>query len=48
MMRKGGVAECGKSQNCVEVCPKQIPLVDSLAHVPRATSKQLLWGWLLG
>jgi succinate dehydrogenase / fumarate reductase iron-sulfur subunit len=48
MMRKGGVAECGKSQNCVEVCPKQIPLVESLAHVSRATSKQLLWGWLFG
>ena len=30
-MGDGGVADCGKAQNCVEVCPKEIPLVDSIA-----------------
>lgn len=25
LMDKGGVADCGKAQNCVEVCPKEIP-----------------------
>ena len=33
VMGEGGVADCGKAQNCVEVCPKEIPLVDSIAVV---------------
>ena len=33
LMGQGGVADCGKAQNCVEVCPKEIPLVDSIAVV---------------
>jgi succinate dehydrogenase / fumarate reductase iron-sulfur subunit len=47
LMGDGGVADCGKAQNCVEVCPKEIPLVDSIASVSRATTKHLLFGWLL-
>ncbi len=47
LMGVGGIADCGKAQNCVEVCPKEIPLVDSIAAVSRATTKQLLFGWLL-
>jgi succinate dehydrogenase / fumarate reductase, iron-sulfur subunit len=47
MMGKGGVADCGKAQNCVEVCPKEIPLVDSIAVVARDTTKRMLFGWLL-
>jgi succinate dehydrogenase / fumarate reductase iron-sulfur subunit len=42
VMVEGGVADCGKAQNCVEVCPKEIPLVDSIAKVSRATTKRLL------
>ena len=34
-------------KNCVEVCPKEIPLVDSIASVGRDTTKRLLLGWLL-
>ena len=48
MMKKGGIAECGKAQNCVEVCPKAIPLIDSLGAVARDTSLHLVFGWLLG
>jgi succinate dehydrogenase / fumarate reductase iron-sulfur subunit len=48
VMGPGGVADCGKAQNCVEVCPVKIPLVDSIQHVARDTSKRLLFGWLLG
>ena len=44
---EGGVADCGKAQNCVEVCPKEIPLVDSIASVARDTTKRMLFGWLL-
>jgi succinate dehydrogenase / fumarate reductase, iron-sulfur subunit len=47
MMGEGGVADCGKAQNCVEVCPKEIPLVDSIAVVARETTKRLFFGWLL-
>ena len=35
MMEEGGVADCGKAGNCVEVCPKQIPLLESIAAVQR-------------
>ena len=47
LMVEGGIADCGKAQNCVEVCPKEIPLVDSIAEMARATTKHLLFGWLL-
>jgi succinate dehydrogenase / fumarate reductase iron-sulfur subunit len=47
VMGPGGIADCGKAQNCVEVCPKEIPLVDSISVVARDTTKRLLFGWLL-
>jgi succinate dehydrogenase / fumarate reductase iron-sulfur subunit len=47
VMGEGGVEGCGKAQNCVEVCPKEIPLVDSIASVGRAATKHMLLGWLL-
>jgi succinate dehydrogenase / fumarate reductase, iron-sulfur subunit len=47
VMGPGGVQDCGKAQNCVEVCPKEIPLVDSIADVSRQTTKHMLFGWLL-
>jgi succinate dehydrogenase / fumarate reductase, iron-sulfur subunit len=47
LMGEGGIADCGKAQNCVEVCPKGIPLVDSIAAVSRQTTKHMLFGWLL-
>jgi len=35
LMDEGGIADCGKSGNCVEVCPKEIPLLESIATVQR-------------
>jgi succinate dehydrogenase / fumarate reductase iron-sulfur subunit len=35
LMEEGGVADCGKAGNCVEVCPKDIPLLESIAAVQR-------------
>ena len=35
LMDEGGVADCGKAGNCVEVCPKEIPLLESIAAVQR-------------
>lgn len=46
LMGPGGVAECGKSQNCVEVCPASLPLDESIATVARATTKRLFGAWL--
>jgi succinate dehydrogenase / fumarate reductase, iron-sulfur subunit len=48
VMVPGGVADCGKAQNCVEVCPMSIPLVDSIQMLSRETSKHLILSWLLG
>jgi len=33
LMEEGGVTDCGKAQNCAAVCPKQIPLMESIAAV---------------
>jgi succinate dehydrogenase / fumarate reductase iron-sulfur subunit len=35
LMGPGGVADCGKAGNCAEVCPKEIPLLESIAAVQR-------------
>ena len=35
MMAEGGISQCGKSGNCVQVCPKDIPLLESIAAVQR-------------
>ena len=48
VMTPGGIADCGKAQNCVEVCPMGIPLVDSLQTLSRETTRELLSSWLFG
>ncbi|HZZ43555.1 MAG TPA: succinate dehydrogenase iron-sulfur subunit [Tepidisphaeraceae bacterium] len=35
LMQEGGVADCAKAGNCVEVCPKDIPLLESISSVQR-------------
>jgi succinate dehydrogenase / fumarate reductase iron-sulfur subunit len=47
LMGDGGVADCGKAQNCVQVCPKEIPLTESISEIGRQTLKRALFGWLL-
>ncbi|HXE09086.1 MAG TPA: succinate dehydrogenase iron-sulfur subunit [Acidobacteriaceae bacterium] len=32
---EGGIQECGYAQNCVEACPKQLPLTESISDVGR-------------
>ncbi|MHC4246919.1 MAG: succinate dehydrogenase iron-sulfur subunit [Planctomycetota bacterium] len=34
----GGVSDCGNAQNCVKVCPKEIPLTESIAEMGRAVT----------
>ncbi len=38
LMQEGGLADCSKAGNCVEVCPKQIPLLESIATMQRAAT----------
>lgn len=38
VMGPGGISDCGDAQNCVRVCPKQIPLTESIASVSRAAT----------
>jgi succinate dehydrogenase / fumarate reductase iron-sulfur subunit len=39
LMGEGGIADCGKAQNCVKVCPKAIPLTTSIAAMNREVTK---------
>ena len=40
LMEDGGLSGCGNSQNCVQACPKGIPLTTSIAALNRATTIQ--------
>ncbi len=37
-MGAGGVADCSHAQNCEKVCPKNLPLVQSIAEINRAVN----------
>jgi succinate dehydrogenase / fumarate reductase, iron-sulfur subunit len=45
LMEEGGVADCGKAGNCVEVCPKDIPLLESIAAVQRQATVYAIKGF---
>jgi len=42
LMGDGGIQECGYAQNCVEVCPKDIPLTKSISEVGGEVMKQAI------
>ncbi len=42
LMAKGGISDCGNAQNCVKVCPKDIPLTDAIGDLGRQTTLQWL------
>jgi succinate dehydrogenase / fumarate reductase iron-sulfur subunit len=42
----GGIHNCGNSQNCVEVCPKEIPLTAALASLNKDTNFHAWKRWL--
>ena len=48
LMEPGGIQDCANAQNCVEACPKEIPLTESIAEMNRQAWKQALLGWLIG
>ena len=42
IMGEGGITDCGNAQVCVEVCPKNIPLTESIADIGRQTTWQAI------
>jgi len=39
---EGGIEDCGNAQNCLAICPKEIPLVDSIAEANRDITLNLV------
>jgi succinate dehydrogenase iron-sulfur subunit len=42
LMGPGGIADCGNAQNCVQVCPKEIPLTHAIGEIGRQTTVKWL------
>ncbi|MFY0543573.1 succinate dehydrogenase iron-sulfur subunit [Brevibacillus sp. H7] len=42
---EAGIVNCGNSQNCVQVCPKGIPLTNALAELNRDANKHAWKRW---
>jgi len=42
LMQPGGISECGNAQNCLEVCPKEIPLTTSIGAMGRQVTLHAL------
>jgi len=45
LIAEGGIQVCGNSQNCVKVCPKEIPLTHSIGRAGRAATFHILRKW---
>jgi succinate dehydrogenase / fumarate reductase iron-sulfur subunit len=41
IMAEGGLSDCGNAQNCVRVCPKEIPLTTAIGELGRQTTLQM-------
>lgn len=46
IIAEGGIQVCGNAQNCVAVCPKEIPLTTSIANVGRSATVHSIKKWL--
>jgi succinate dehydrogenase / fumarate reductase iron-sulfur subunit len=46
LMGEGGIAECGNAQNCVKVCPKEVPLTKTLAELNKDVNLYGIFGML--
>ncbi|HWG58719.1 MAG TPA: succinate dehydrogenase iron-sulfur subunit [Candidatus Acidoferrales bacterium] len=44
----GGIEDCDNAQNCVKVCPKGIPLTESLAAINGQVLRHAVKTWLFG
>ncbi|WP_128893662.1 succinate dehydrogenase iron-sulfur subunit [Longirhabdus pacifica] len=45
LMSDGGIEGCGNSQNCVQACPKGIPLTTSIAALNKDTTMHMVKKW---
>ena len=45
LIAEGGIQVCGNAQNCVKVCPKEIPLTHSIGRAGRAATLHILRKW---
>ncbi|MEO1009415.1 MAG: succinate dehydrogenase iron-sulfur subunit [Planctomycetota bacterium] len=45
LMGPGGVSDCGNAQNCVKVCPKHIPLTESISAMGRSVTLHAIASW---
>ncbi|OHB86062.1 MAG: succinate dehydrogenase iron-sulfur subunit [Planctomycetes bacterium RBG_16_64_12] len=45
LVSEGGIQVCGNAQNCVKVCPKDIPLTTAIARAGRAATLHTLKTW---
>ena len=41
IMAEGGLSDCGNAQNCVRVCPKEIPLTTAIGELGKEVTGQL-------
>ena len=48
MMGPGGITDCGNAQNCVKVCPKEVPLTEAIAQIGRQTTTQAVKDFFSG
>lgn len=46
LKEKGGVMDCGNAQNCVQACPKGIPLTTSIASMKRDVMIHAVKKWI--
>jgi succinate dehydrogenase / fumarate reductase iron-sulfur subunit len=42
LMGQGGLVDCGNAQNCVIVCPKEVPLTRAIGDMGRQTTRRML------
>jgi len=46
LMGEDGITNCGNAQNCVKVCPMNIPLTKAIYETNREITIDMLLGWL--
>lgn len=46
IMEQDGIIRCGQAQNCVQMCPKGIPITEAIAILNGATTRRALRRWL--
>jgi succinate dehydrogenase / fumarate reductase iron-sulfur subunit len=46
LLGEDGIGNCGNAQNCVQVCPMNIPLTRAIYETNRDVTVNALFGWL--